>query len=94
MKKTLYLALALAAGMVSFTSCEDQLDIPQKGVVDADEFYNNPDNALGALAAAYQGFTGNVMGRQPDLDGSPGIYTPFKNMMNLCADDIYGAGGD
>lgn len=93
MKKTLYLTLALAAGMVGFTSCEDQLDIPQKGVVDAEVFYNNPDNALGSLTAAYEGFICNVMGRQPDL-GGPGIYTPFKNMMNLCADDIYGAGGD
>ena len=93
MKKTIYLALALATGMVGFTSCEDQLDIEQKGVVDADVFYNNPDNALGSLTAAYQGFVGNVLGRQPDL-GGPGIYTPYKNMLNLCADDIYGAGGD
>lgn len=94
MKKTIYLALALATGMVGFTSCEDQLDIEQKGVVDADVFYNDPDNALGALTAAYQGFVGNVLGRQPDLKGAPGIYTPYKNMLNLCADDIYGAGGD
>ena len=63
MKKTIYLALALATGMVGFTSCEDQLDIEQKGVVDADVFYNNPDNALGSLTAAYQGFVGNVLGR-------------------------------
>ena len=94
MKKILYFTLALATSMVGFTSCEDQLDIEQKGVVDADEFYNNPDNALGALTAAYESFTGDVMGRQPDFEGSPGIYTPFKNMMNLCGDDIYGAGGD
>ena len=93
MKKSLYFALALATGMAGFTSCNDQLDIEQKGVVDSETFYNNEDNALGALTSAYEGFIVNVLARQNDL-GGPGIYTPYKNMLNLCGDDILGAGGD
>ena len=56
MKKSLYFALALATGMAGFTSCNDQLDIEQKGVVDSETFYNNEDNALGALTSAYEGW--------------------------------------
>lgn len=93
MKKTLYVALALALGSVAFTSCEDQLDIPQKGVIDREDFYKTADDAEAALAAAYVGFMENVVGRQPDM-GGPGIYTPNKILMNIGGDDLLYASGN
>lgn len=93
MKKTLYSVLALAIGAMSLTSCEDQLDIEQKGVTSIDNFYKTDADAEAALAAAYEGFMCNVVGRQPDM-GGPGIYTPYKIMLNMCGDDVLYASGN
>lgn len=71
------LALALT-GTVSFTSCESQLDIEQKGTTYEEQFYKTDADAEAALVAAYEGFMCNVVGRQPDIQGSLGIYTPHK----------------
>lgn len=81
--------LALAAG-VALTSCEDQLDIAQKGVAPVETFYKTDADAEQALAAAYDSFMQNVCGRLED--GGPGIYTPRMLMMNNCGDDMVGAG--
>ena len=78
--------------MTLTTSCEDQLDIEQKGVVPMDKFYKTDADAEAALVAAYEGFMCNVVGRQPDVEGSPGIYTPHKLILNECGDDILAAG--
>ena len=78
--------------MTFTTSCEDQLDIEQKGVVPMDKFYKTDADAEAALVAAYEGFMCNVVGRQPDVEGSPGIYTPHKLILNECGDDILAAG--
>ena len=83
MKKTLYSVLALAMGAVAFTSCEDQLDIEQKGVTSIENFYKTDADAEAALAAAYEGFMCNVVGRQPDM-GGPGIYTT-----RYCTNSLY-----
>lgn len=93
MKKTLYAASVLAAGLMTFASCADQLDIEQKGVTPIEEFYKTEADAEGALAAAYVNFMGNVVGRQPDL-GGPGIYTPCKIITNMCGDDLLYASGN
>lgn len=93
MKKTYIAALAMAAGMVGFSSCADQLDIPQKGVTPLEEFYSTDADAEAALAAAYVGFMGNVVGRQPDM-GGPGIYTPCKIITNMPGDDLLYASGN
>lgn len=93
MKKTLYSVLALAMGAVAFTSCEDQLDIEQKGVTSIENFYKTDGDAEAALAAAYEGFMCNVVGRQPDM-GGPGIYTPYKILVNMCGDDVLYASGN
>ena len=95
MKKILFstiLALAATGTMTLTTSCEDQLDIEQKGVVPMDKFYKTDADAEAALVAAYEGFMCNVVGRQPDVEGSPGIYTPHKLILNECGDDILAAG--
>ena len=78
--------------MTLTTSCEDQLDIEQKGVVPMEKFYKTDADAEAALVAAYEGFMCNVVGRQPDVEGSPGIYTPHKLILNECGDDILAAG--
>ena len=73
---------ALTIG-VAFTSCEDQLDIDQKGVVPTDQFYKNDDDCLKALAGAYEEFNVNTVGR-----GSEYIFTPAKVMANDAGDDV------
>ena len=94
MKKTLYSILAVAMGAMSLSSCEDELDIEQKGVTSIENFYKTDADAEAALAAAYEGFMCNVCGRQPDMPGAPGIYTPFKIIMNMCGDDVLYASGN
>lgn len=94
MKKTLYSILAVAMGAMSLSSCEDELDIEQKGVTSIENFYKTDADAEAALAAAYEGFMCNVCGRQPDMPGTPGIYTPFKIIMNMCGDDVLYASGN
>lgn len=95
-KKVLYstiLALALT-GTVTFTSCESQLDIEQKGATSTEQFYKTDADAEAALVAAYEGFMCNVVGRQPDVSGSMGIYTPLKLIANMCGDEVYYASGN
>lgn len=92
MKKILY-TMIMAAGVAAFSSCEDQLDIPQKGVTPTENFYQSDADAEAALAAAYVGFMENVVGRQPDM-GGPGIYTPLKIITNMCGDDLLYASGN
>ncbi len=81
--------LALAAGSAAFISCADKLDIPQKASLTTETFYQTDDDALQALAAAYEGFQVNTVGRVQD---GPGIYTPYKAMSCEPGDDVcYGS---
>ena len=96
MKKILFstiLTLAAAGTMTLTTSCEDQLDIEQKGVISSENFYQTDDDAEAALVAAYEGFMCNVVGRNHDGNG-PGIYTPYKIITNMCGDDVLYASGN
>ena len=96
MKRILFstiLALAAAGTMTVTTSCEDQLDIEQKGVTPTENFYKTDDDAEASLVAAYEGFMCNVVGRQPDASG-PGIYTPLRIITNMCGDDVLYASGN
>ena len=79
--------------MTLTTSCEDQLDIEQKGVVLPENFYQTDADAEAALVAAYEGFMCNVVGRNHD-GGGPGIYTPYKIITNMCGDDVLYASGN
>ena len=89
MKKILFSMLALAAGGAALTSCEDKLDIPQKASLTTETFYQTDDDAEQALAAAYEGFQVNTVGR---VDGGPGIYTPYRAMNCEPGDDVcYGS---
>lgn len=96
MKKILFstiLALAATGTMTLTTSCEDQLDIEQKGVIPTENFYKTDADAEAALVAAYEGFMCNVMGRNHD-GGGPGTYTPLKLILNDCGDDVLAAGAN
>lgn len=96
MKKILFstiLTLAAAGTMTLTTSCEDQLDIEQKGVISTENFYQTDADAEAALVAAYEGFMCNVVGRNHD-GGGPGIYTPYKIITNMCGDDVLYASGN
>ena len=96
MKKILFstiLTLAAAGTMTLTTSCEDQLDIEQKGVISLENYYQTDADAEAALVAAYEGFMCNVVGRNPD-GGGPGIYTPYKIITNMCGDDVLYASGN
>lgn len=96
MKKILFstiLTLAATATMTLTTSCEDQLDIEQKGVIPSEKFYQTDADAEAALVAAYEGFMCNVVGRNHD-GGGPDIYTPYKIITNMCGDDVLYASGN
>lgn len=96
MKKIFFstiLTLAATATMTLTTSCEDQLDIEQKGVIPSEKFYQTDADAEAALVAAYEGFMCNVVGRNHD-GGGPGIYTPYKIITNMCGDDVLYASGN
>lgn len=69
-----------------FTACsEDNLDIPQKGVIGIDSFYKTDADAESALVAAYAHFAQNIA-------GNSGIYVPYNILYNYCSDNILAAG--
>ena len=85
MKKILFsilLGLALVA-----TSCDNLLDIQQKGVISQDDFYKSDDDAVAARADMYVNFLTNVA-------GTAGIYNSELMILNYSADDVLSAGGD
>ena len=84
MKKIIFSMLALVAGGVAFTSCEDKLDIPQKASLTTATFYQTNEDAAKALASAYEQFQCNTMGRAM----GPGIYTPARVLANHPGDDV------
>ena len=87
MKKILIPILALAAAL---TSCNpDLLEIPQKGVVDIDNFYKGDEDAEAALVACYQGMIWNIGGY-----ADAAIYNDAHALFNLPGDDMYAAGSD
>ena len=77
----------LCASAVLFAACEDNLDIPQKGVTPLEAFYNTDEDAEQALVSAYTGFIWNVCGYE---GGS--IYVPTYQASVQCGDDILAAG--
>lgn len=84
--------LALCAG-AAFMSCEDQLDIEQKGTITTGSFYKTDEDCEKALASAYENFMVNTLGRTTIVN-SPGIYTPAKVLANHPGDDVNYGGGN
>lgn len=77
MKKytSLFLALAL---IISFTACEDKLDIPQHGVTGVDEYYQTDTDADEAIADVYYRWQTHLLS--------------FFYLTNLPSDDMYAGG--
>jgi SusD family. len=88
MKKLVYSVLAIGA-LFAAVSCEQNLDIPQKGVTAIETFYQTDADAEAALTAAYARFATRITGQ----DGSS-IYTDYKAALNNMGDDTYAAGSN
>ena len=93
MNKHIIPLFALLVGVAAFSSCEDQLDIPQKGVTSESDFYKTDADCAKALASAYEGFMVNTLGRTT-ISGGPGIYTPARVLANDPGDDVLYGGGN
>lgn len=79
--------LALVVGGAALTSCDDKLDIEQKGTMTTENFYKTDADCEKALAHAYEGFLVNTVGRTT-VPNSAFIYTPAKVMANHPGDDV------
>ena len=69
------------------SSCQDMLEIPQKGVVSYDDYYASDADCEAALADMYANYITNVAGTE-------GIDNPEQVILNYSADDILAAGGN
>lgn len=85
MKKILISTLIASA--VLFSACEDNLDIPQRGVTPLDNFYQTDEDAEQALVSAYTGFIWNVCGFEGGW-----IYCATYQASVQCGDDLFAAG--
>ena len=89
MKKILIPAVLILVAAF-FTACNpDRLEIPRKGVVYTQDFYNTDEDCEAALVAAYRGLIANVCSEE---GGS--IYAPFRACFDLPGDDMYAAGSN
>lgn len=88
MKKIIYSILAIAA-IFATASCEKNLDIPQKGVVSAQTFYQSDADAEALLTNMYVSCFGGH-----GIAGTEGIYNNQLMIFNYSSDDILAAGGD
>lgn len=91
MKKHIIPMFALLISVTFFTSCEDKLDIEQKGTIPTPNFYNKDADCEKALAAAYEAFQVETMAR---TSIGPSIYTPCKVLANHPGDDVSYGGGN
>ncbi len=85
--KKIFFAAAMLSCMVCATSCEDMLDIEQKGTTSTDTFYKTDEDAQSALTAMYATFIS-------EIGGNEGIWSAYLTLINYSADDIFAAGGD
>lgn len=85
MKKIILPILSVFALLATF-SCEDRLDIPQKGVVSYLNYYASDSDAEAALTNMYVQYHNNVAATE-------GIDVPEQVLLNYSADDILAAGG-
>lgn len=84
--KKIILPILLGLGLMA-VSCQDKLEIEQKGVVSYDNFYASDADAEAARADMYVNFISNVAGTE-------GIDNPQQVILNYAADDVLPAGGD
>lgn len=80
MKRITIIYLAAIAMMFSMLSCDDELDIVQKGAISLEEYYGSDESAEGAVTAIY----GELRGM---------MYN-YKFLKNICSDDVWAGGAD
>ena len=85
--KKIFLSVALLSGLMCATSCEDMLDIEQKGTTSTESFYKTDADAESALTAMYATYIG-------EIGGNEGIWSAYLTLINYSSDDIFAAGGD
>ena len=86
MKRLRFIFPLMFSFALLFSACnEDKLDIPQKGVIGIDSFYETDEDAESALVAMYADFITNI-------GGNDGIYVPYNIVFNYCADNVLAAG--
>lgn len=85
MKKIFIPILLCVAGL--FASCsQDFLEIPEKGVIPEENFYQTDEDALSALTSMYHGVQTNLC----SIKGG-NIYVAWMFAFNLPGDDVYAA---
>ena len=87
MKKNIILGMTGAIALLSFTACDQKLlDIPQKGVIAYEDFYQTDEDAQSALTSAYTEFVG--------VFNAQGSNNPAWNVVvNAMGDELYWGGG-
>ena len=88
MKKIIVFGFACAVALAAFSSCDQSLlDIPQKGVVAYETFYQTDADAESALVSAYA----NVVKLYGKLSGNSPSYNVF---FNAPGDELYWGGSN
>ena len=87
MKKNIIFGTVCVLALISFVSCNQKLlDIPQKGVVAYEDFYQTDEDAQSALTAVYHEFI--------TLINDQGSNNPAWNIIvNAPGDELYWGGG-
>ena len=80
--------MAVAAVLFA-SSCEDRLDIPQKGVVSQEDFYITDADAQSALTSAYYTMAGYYSQNWPEIGWND---SPYLALWSYASDDMYAAG--
>ena len=88
MKKIL-IPFAIVCGLILAGCSQDRLDIPQKGVISEDEFYDSDEDAQALLTNMYTSLLGPNA-----IAGTSGIYNPQLMILNYSADDILAGGSN
>jgi hypothetical protein len=88
--KKIYLALTFFCAALFLIGCEGRLDIPKKGVIALENFYQTDDDAESALVSVYYNagrFLSNTMGTEAGWNECP-LLNPFE----YASDDMFAAG--
>lgn len=87
MKKNIIFGIAGALALFSFTACNPELlNIPQKGVIAYEDFYQTDEDAQSALTALYAEFV--------SIFNAQGSNNPAWNVVvNATGDELYWGGG-
>lgn len=88
--KKIFIALTAICSMLFITGCEGRLDIPKKGVIAMEDFFQTDDDAESALVSAYYvagRFLSNTMGTEAGWNECP-LLNPFE----YASDDMTASG--